>query len=193
MTIRTRVLATVLALTGCTPTARPREPVTPEQAVAALRAVRGMFTDGADHGFALMPHSAVDASVIQQIAAREEGVVPALIECLADASESRVEYRGAPTSLGAVCFWTLLQTQYVQERLTRERSRNPAAAGWVSYQEIEPQEQLNARKVWRAWYARQRQEGQGERPPNEALHLTGVYGSSLRSQLMRSPAGELGR
>ena len=154
MSIQTRVFISVLALVGCT-RAAPPQPVTPKQAVAALGTVQGTFTEVGDGAYVLVPKSAADGSVLRQISAFGEVVVPTLIECLADTSQSQVEYQGTPTSLGAVCLWTLLGTRYVQDRLQKERGRNPGADGWVSYQAIEPKQQLDARRVWRAWYARQ--------------------------------------
>jgi hypothetical protein len=103
-----------------------------------------------------VPATAADASVLRQVAALEAAAVPALIDCLADTSESLVEYDGAPTSLGAVCFWVLISTRYVQDRLQHGRDRNPAPAGWVSYRAIEPEQQRHARKEWGAWFERQK-------------------------------------
>lgn len=154
MSTHTRACACLIALVGCAPTAR-QQVVTPKYAVAALRTVQGRFTEVGDGAFGLVPATAVDASVLRQVAAFEKAAVPELIDCLADTSESLVEYGGAATSLGAVCFWTLLSTHYVQDRLQHGRGENPAAAGWVSYRTIEPEQQRHARKEWRAWLERQ--------------------------------------
>jgi hypothetical protein len=82
--------------------------------------------------------------------------VPALIECLADTAQSQVEYEGTPASLGAACFWTLISTRYVQDRLQQGSDNNPGTAGWVNYRAIEPEQQRHARAEWRAWLARQK-------------------------------------
>ncbi|HEX6598034.1 MAG TPA: hypothetical protein VF034_01850 [Gemmatimonadaceae bacterium] len=152
MTKRFRVLAIVVALVGCTPPAPP-QPVKPKQAIAALATVQGRFFGG-DVAFGLLPKSAVDASVLRQVAAFEEAVVPTLVDCLADTSHSQVEYEGRATSLGAVCFWTLLQTRFVQDRLRQDRGKRPTPDLWVSYDAIKPGQQRHAQAEWRAWLAR---------------------------------------
>jgi hypothetical protein len=144
-----------LVLVGCAPAAQQRT-VTPKEAIAALTTVQGKFAEAGDGAFVLLPATAADGSALRQVAAFEEAAVPALIDCLADTSESRVDFEGAPASLGAVCFWTLISTRYVEDRLQQGPDNNPAAAGWVNYRAIEPEQQRHARAEWRAWLARQK-------------------------------------
>lgn len=127
----------------------------PKHAVEALATVHGSFAEVGDGAFILQPANAADGSVLRQVSAFDQSVVPALIECLADTSESGVEYTGTPTSLGAVCFWALINTDYVQTRIQQGRDANPAAAGWVNYRVIDPDQQRHARAEWRAWFERQ--------------------------------------
>jgi hypothetical protein len=155
MSPRTRACACLLVLVACTPGTTQRA-VAPKQAIAALATVQGKFVEVGDGAFVLLPASAADGSVLQQVAAFEEAAVPALIDCLADTSRSRVDYDEAPTSLGAVCFWTLISTRYVQDRIQQGPDNNPAAAGWVNYRAIEPEQQRHARTEWRAWLERQK-------------------------------------
>jgi hypothetical protein len=153
MSSQTRACASLLVLLGCAPAAR-QQAVTPRHALAALGTVQGRFNEAGDGAFVLVPASAADRSVLEQIAALDEATVPALIDCLADTSESRVTYGGVPTSLGAVCFWTLISTRFVQDHIQQGRDTNPALAGWVGYRAIEPEQQRHARRVWRAWFER---------------------------------------
>ena len=154
MSHHTSACACLLVLLGCAPAERQQVPG-PRHAAEALATVHGRFAEVGDGAFILQPANAADGSVLRQVSAFDQLAVPALIDCLADTSESGVQYAGAPTSLGAVCFRALINTDYDQARIERGGDANPAAAGWVSYREIDPDQQRHARAAWRAWFARQ--------------------------------------
>ena len=154
MSHRTSVSSFLLVLLGCAPAER-QQLLAPRNAAEALATVHGRFAEVGDGAFILQPANAADGSVLRQVSAFNESVVPALINCLADTSPSGVEYAGTPTSLGAVCYWALINTDYVQARIERGGDANPAAAGWLNYREIDPDQQRHARAAWRAWFARQ--------------------------------------
>ena len=146
-------LTCLLTLVACVPTVR-RE-ATPQRVVAALATVRGKFAEVGDGAFVLLPATPADDSLLRNAAALDRAAVPALIECLADTAPALVEYAGAPTSIGAVCFWALISTRFVQDRIARGSDPNPANLGWVNYRAIESQQQQRARAEWHAWFERQ--------------------------------------
>src|SRR5262249_6771626 len=80
--------------------------------MSELPKLEGAFTEP-DHVYALI----ADHRPIAEIASADTAAIPLLVECLRDERPARIQFLGQRVSVGMVCAYTLVETEYVSHHL----------------------------------------------------------------------------
>lgn len=165
--LRASLSLVVLLALGATRVAAqaPASPADAARLVERLGHVEGAFLMS-EHGFGFLPATPAGGAVVDSLVALDSLAVPALVACLADtglsAAKSRVlaptpdllsagHVREVPVSRGALCFWPLVRTEWVQSRLRRRAFSEEFLAGmYVDVNRVDAAAQAHAHDVWRA-------------------------------------------